>query len=194
MRKINTSNVCSELKVRLLVSATMFALLGGVTCGFTSQIDAYATGTDAVDTEEASLLEEFRVKFVNYDGEELYNELLPSGTFITEPEVPERDGFTFLGWDPEVDIEVTNQDVVYTAQFVETGGGYGADETSEDVVVYDNDSNNTDSADMFTNTGGDFMNFVFMVILFLMETVWLHDRRSQQMRRYDEVMNMMDKE
>lgn len=205
---LNTSN---PFMTKVLTSTTAIAFLAGVTFGLTPELDVFATGIDGLDdileevsldieipSEEAQIAGDgYRVKFMNYDGEELYNEILPVGTFIEEPQIPERMGFTFLGWAPEVDVTVPEQDVVYTAQFVETDGGYADEEvqTDEDesVVVYNKDSNSS-SDSMFASGDGDFTNFLFMVILFLMETVWLHDRRSQQMRRYDAVMSMLDKE
>lgn len=194
MKKFNIVENCVHIKEKILISTTVAALICGGAIGMYSSIDVFATELEEEFMEEEFLQEEqYRVKFVNYDGMELYNELLPVGTFIMEPEVPERIGFSFLGWAPEVDVTVTNQDVEYVAQFVETGGGVLDDNqgTDDNVVVYDNDSNNASS-----NNGGegDFINFLFMIILFLMETVWLHDRRSQQLRRYDAVMSMMDKE
>lgn len=205
MKKTKLNNVS-----KLLLPVTTIALAAGIILAGTNDITAQATGdVPVVTTEDAEALE-YRVKFINYDGSELYNELQEYGTIIMSPDVPERVGFTFVGWAPEVDATVPAQDMVYTAQYQQAETSTAVSTTNEStaesngsVVVYDSEaesvSNNTTSSQSGSNLSegcedNHFVHFLFMVIIFMMEIVWLHDRRTQQMIRYDAVMDKVDRE
>ena len=62
-------------------------------------------------------LEQFTVKFVNYDGTELKEQQVYRGQSATPPEVPERVGFKFTGWDKPYNNITSN--ITVTAQYEE---------------------------------------------------------------------------
>ncbi|MGM9733233.1 MAG: InlB B-repeat-containing protein, partial [Prevotella sp.] len=47
----------------------------------------------------------------------IYSETLPYGTPIVAPEAPEVEGYTFVGWTPEVDVTVPARTVYYEAVY-----------------------------------------------------------------------------
>ena len=58
----------------------------------------------------------YEVSFV-VDGEVVKSENLAYGSEIVAPEVAEKEGYTFVGWSPELLQYVPSYDVVFTAQF-----------------------------------------------------------------------------
>ena len=61
-------------------------------------------------------INKYKVVFVSEN--DVFSEAtLDYGSAITVPEVPEREGYTFLGWEPEVDETVPAHDVTYRAQW-----------------------------------------------------------------------------
>ena len=62
--------------------------------------------------------------------------------------VPEREGYEFSGWSPEVAEKVT-ESVVYTAQWEKIG-----DDTSDDITVDGTDTTDSDTAEESDNTTG----------------------------------------
>ena len=58
----------------------------------------------------------YEVSFV-VDGEVVQSENLAYGSEIVAPEVAEKEGYTFVGWSPELLQYVPSYDVVFTAQF-----------------------------------------------------------------------------
>ena len=58
----------------------------------------------------------YEVSFV-VDGEVVQSENLAYGSEIVAPEVAEKEGYTFVGWSPELQQYVPSYDVVFTAQF-----------------------------------------------------------------------------
>ena len=61
-------------------------------------------------------INKYKVVFVS-ENDVLSEATLDYGSAITVPEVPEREGYTFLGWEPEVDETVPAHDVTYRAQW-----------------------------------------------------------------------------
>ena len=61
-------------------------------------------------------INQYQVVFVS-ENDVLSEATLDYGSAITVPEVPEREGYTFLGWEPEVDETVPAHDVTYRAQW-----------------------------------------------------------------------------
>ena len=61
-------------------------------------------------------INQYKVVFVS-ENDVLSEATLDYGSAITVPEVPEREGYTFLGWEPEVDETVPAHDVTYRAQW-----------------------------------------------------------------------------
>ena len=51
------------------------------------------------------------------DGKVIKSETLTYGTAITAPEDPTKEGYTFVGWNPEVDATVPAKDVTYEAVY-----------------------------------------------------------------------------
>ena len=51
------------------------------------------------------------------DGKVIKSETLTYGTAITAPENPTKEGYTFVGWNPEVDATVPAKDVTYEAVY-----------------------------------------------------------------------------
>ena len=79
---------------------------------------------DTVLTDNIEFVAEFKevknqytYRFEDFDGTLLYEETVDYGTMPTEPNEPVREGFTFIGWDKE--IEKVVDDVVYTAMYEE---------------------------------------------------------------------------
>lgn len=208
IKKMSFKNLSNNTFTNITRSAAGFVLVSGVIIGSLSPLTVFAS--EGIQEEmPAEIISdetfEYRVMFIDYDGTELYNEQMPEGSGIVEPVVPERIGFTFVGWAPEVDPVVPAQDVVYTAQYFQVEDVLGEDGmgTSDATVVYDSAMDETAGGVTGVETKGNsmactgqghIMNFIFMLILFLMETAWLQDRRSQQMRRYDTLMDQVDKE
>ena len=64
-----------------------------------------------------SVLRKYTITFLNYDGSILQSSLVAHGTAPEDfmPEPPERYGYDFIGWNPEV-VSVTNE-ATYTAQY-----------------------------------------------------------------------------
>ena len=61
-------------------------------------------------------INQYQVVFVS-ENDVLSEATLDYGSAITVPEVPEREGYTFLGWEPEVNETVPAHDVTYRAQW-----------------------------------------------------------------------------
>ena len=61
-------------------------------------------------------INQYKVVFVS-ENDVLSEATLDYGSAITVPEVPEREGYTFLGWEPKVDETVPAHDVTYRAQW-----------------------------------------------------------------------------
>ena len=61
-------------------------------------------------------INQYQVVFVS-ENDVLSEATLDYGSAITVPEVPAREGYTFLGWEPEVDETVPAHDVTYRAQW-----------------------------------------------------------------------------
>jgi len=73
-------------------------------------------------------VETFTVTFVDHDGTVLKNETVESGKSATAPAAPERENYTFIGWDNSFDNVTT--DLTVTAQ-------YERNITSPAIVVND---------------------------------------------------------
>ena len=58
----------------------------------------------------------YTVTFMNYDGTVLSTQTVEWNTAATAPGVPEREGYTFIGWDK--DFSAVKEDLTVTAQFV----------------------------------------------------------------------------
>jgi uncharacterized repeat protein (TIGR02543 family) len=59
----------------------------------------------------------YTVTFVNYDGTVLSTQTVDWNTAATAPEAPEREGYTFTGWD--ADFSAVKEDMTVTAQFTQ---------------------------------------------------------------------------
>ncbi|MCR5313135.1 MAG: InlB B-repeat-containing protein [Bacteroidaceae bacterium] len=60
---------------------------------------------------------QYVVKFLDYDGKEISSSTLDYGATIVTPDNPEREGYSFSGWDKVVAATVPANDVTYTAQY-----------------------------------------------------------------------------
>ncbi|HHW31855.1 MAG TPA: hypothetical protein GXX20_09325, partial [Clostridiaceae bacterium] len=65
----------------------------------------------------APVATEFTVTFVDHDGSVLKTEVVPRGGSATAPAVPEREGYTFIGWDKPFNNVVS--DITVTAQYTQ---------------------------------------------------------------------------
>ncbi len=63
-------------------------------------------------------LKKYTVTFVDYDEKVLKTEEVEHGSAATAPEDPEREGYTFTGWDP-ADFSHITSDLTVTAQYTE---------------------------------------------------------------------------
>ncbi len=89
------------------------------------------------------LINTYPVTFYDYDGALLKTEMVPHGGAATAPESPEREGYTFIGWDQALDnvtaartLNALYEINIYTVRFVDWDGtelkseqvvfGYGA--------------------------------------------------------------------
>lgn len=70
--------------------------------------DVTVTGSFTINQYKVSLI---------VDGEVISEQTLDYGTAISVPEVAAREGYTFIGWSPELDATVPAHDVVYTGIF-----------------------------------------------------------------------------
>ena len=61
-------------------------------------------------------INQYTVKFLA-DGTEVYNAQQDYGSAITAPDAPEKEGYSFTGWTPEVAQTVPASDVTYTAVY-----------------------------------------------------------------------------
>lgn len=59
---------------------------------------------------------QYHVTFM-VDGETVYSKLQDYGTEIVAPEAPVKEGYSFVGWEPEIDTTVPLHDVTYEALF-----------------------------------------------------------------------------
>ncbi|MBR3971499.1 MAG: InlB B-repeat-containing protein [Ruminococcus sp.] len=69
----------------------------------------------SVERAEDDVVSTFTVTFVDYDGKVLKTQTVDYGTSATAPEVPEREGYTFKGWD--TDFDSVKSDITVTAQY-----------------------------------------------------------------------------
>lgn len=70
------------------------------------------TGWDSENSVPLFTINQYTVKFI-VDGEVIQSDVLDYNSPITIPEVPEKEGYTFLGWG-EVEATVPAHDVTYT--------------------------------------------------------------------------------
>jgi uncharacterized repeat protein (TIGR02543 family) len=80
----------------------------------------------------------YTVTFVNYDGTELDTQTVDWNTAATAPAVPDREGYTFTGWD--VTFDKVTADLTVTAQFTRN-------ETIGDETVPGTGDNGTQTLD-----------------------------------------------
>ncbi|MCQ2121173.1 MAG: InlB B-repeat-containing protein [Fibrobacter sp.] len=73
------------------------------------------TGNVTYTASYNSVLNAYKVTFLDYDGTTLKSQNVKYGAAATAPAEPERDGYKFIGWDNEFDEIVMNLDV--TAQY-----------------------------------------------------------------------------
>lgn len=83
--------------------------------------DGYDAKPDAMPSKNVKVnatfdILKYTVKFI-IDGTEVYSEELDFGTKITAPTDTDKEGYTFIGWTPEVDATVPSHDVSYEAQY-----------------------------------------------------------------------------
>ncbi|MGI6582544.1 MAG: Ig-like domain-containing protein, partial [bacterium] len=71
--------------------------------------------TADVDVQALFAIDKYTVIFLDWDGETLAKERIPHGGSATAPTVPEKEGYTFTGWDKEFD-KVTS-DLTVTALY-----------------------------------------------------------------------------
>jgi uncharacterized repeat protein (TIGR02543 family) len=74
-----------------------------------------ATADEWYYAEFAEYLNEYTVTFVDWDGTEIEIEYVPYGGSASAPVNPEREGYTFTGWDK--DFSHVEGDMVITAQY-----------------------------------------------------------------------------
>ena len=84
---------------------------------FTGWSPSYDTVTGNMTVVAEYTIQTFTVTFVNFDGTVIDTQTVDWNTGATAPEVPQRDGFEFTGWDRAFD-PVTS-DITVTAQFGE---------------------------------------------------------------------------
>ena len=88
-------------------------------------------------------IEEFTIKFINWDETVLSELTLEKGATITAPADPTREGYEFVGWDKT--FSTAHSEVVITAQFNKlayTVKFYGADGAllKQEIVEYGDDA------------------------------------------------------
>ena len=83
--------------------------------GWTPEVDATVPAKD-VTYKGSYTVNKYTVKFVA-DGTTLSEMELEYGAVIIAPTAPEKEGYSFSGWTPEVDSMVPAKDVTYTAQY-----------------------------------------------------------------------------
>ena len=80
-----------------------------------SEIPATMPAND-VEVTGTFTINQYKVTFI-VDGEIVKEETLDFGSAIIAPEDPTKIGFTFIGWNPEVEETVPSHDVTYVAMF-----------------------------------------------------------------------------
>jgi uncharacterized repeat protein (TIGR02543 family) len=85
----------------------------------------------------------FEIKFVDYDDSviEIYN--LDRGEKIIAPTVPEREGYSFIGWDKEFDLaaeSITIKAVYEKSKFTVKFIGFDDEVLKEEIVEYGNNA------------------------------------------------------
>lgn len=96
---------------------------------------------------------EYTIRFADYDGSVISEDVYRYGASVTVPANPSREGYTFVGWNPE--IAKAEKDVVYTAVYEKLSGGGGSGDDSsggntnsgDDSSSGGNSSGNNDSSD-----------------------------------------------
>lgn len=97
---------------------------------------------DATYTAYYTRVNVYRVRFLDWDGTVLYDELLPQGSEVIAPEAPSRDSderyeYTFKSWDKEITTVTGNadytaiyeqQEILYTIRFLDKDGNVISEE------------------------------------------------------------------
>lgn len=89
-----------------------------------SSVDSYRTcepwsqyfTIEGYTPKQSSVSNAYNISFVDYNGTTISSELVKKGTSIDIPSDPEREGYTFIGWSPEVSTTAI-ADAVYTANY-----------------------------------------------------------------------------
>ena len=102
---------------------------------FTGWDTPFDNVTDDITVTALFRINTYTVTFVNYDGTVLSTQTVEWNTAATAPEVPEREGYTFTGWD--ADFSAVKADMTVTAQFahVETLENEPVPGTGDDSVT-----------------------------------------------------------
>ncbi|MGI5918819.1 MAG: InlB B-repeat-containing protein, partial [Christensenellales bacterium] len=102
---------------------------------FTGWDTPFDNVTDDITVTALYRINTYTVRFVNYDGTVLSTQTVEWNTAATAPEVPEREDFTFTGWD--ADFSAVTEDMTVTAQFapIETVENEPVPGTGDDSVA-----------------------------------------------------------
>ncbi|MBO4848645.1 MAG: InlB B-repeat-containing protein [Clostridia bacterium] len=95
----------------IVIPPTLYAEgLGRWTAVFENEAFAAQTIDEAIP-----MIPGFTVRFVDWDGSLILEQRVEAGGAATAPEPPERDGYTFIGWDG--DYSCVTQDITVTALY-----------------------------------------------------------------------------
>ena len=88
---------------------------------FTGWDKTFDNVTEDLNITAQYTIDTYTVTFVDYDGTELKSQTVDHGSAATAPADPERDGYTFTGWDP-ADFSTITSDLTVTAQYKQNPG------------------------------------------------------------------------
>lgn len=83
--------------------------------GWTPELVPVTTDATYTATYSATMIPEFTVNFMDWDGTSLKTEKVRQGKSATAPADPIREGYTFIGWDK--DFSNVQSDLIVTAQY-----------------------------------------------------------------------------
>lgn len=94
-------------------------------------------------------IKKYQVVFKNYDGTILKEELVQEGNSAVAPQVPDREGYEFTGWDKS--FKNVTEDLVITAQYKKLDDNNNGDDNDNG----DNNNNGNDNDNGDSNNNGD---------------------------------------
>lgn len=101
-----------------------------------ASIDAYKSANGWKDFTNIQPIEGFPVVFLNYNGEVLSEQYVKYGMSATAPNVPDREGYTFVGWSADIEHIVAKTYVI--ALYEKIGGNVTYLSEDGDVIATEN--------------------------------------------------------